>query len=39
MSIELTPFIFPTVHALSLLVPYFVALSIRLALDHPCLEP
>jgi len=35
MSIKFT---FPTVRTLSLLVPYFVALSIRLALDHPRLK-
>lgn len=34
MSIEYSPFIFPAVRTLSLLVPYFAALSIRLAPDH-----
>lgn len=38
MSIEFTPPIVPTVRTLSLLVPYFVALSIHLAPDHPRLE-
>lgn len=34
MSIEFFPFICPAVHTSSLLVPYFLALSIRLAPDH-----